>query len=124
MREVVVWDEALQNGNHIAKIKRVDHASDRYLMFFECDLYGRKIKILNNTGPTSIHLLHEFPYAVINYEIILFFLDVWSEVVAVVEQLRIIDASQISLINIFQICSVQLRPLLFDKIDGWAFHSW
>lgn len=119
----MVGDEALQDGYHVAKIERVDYASDRHLVLLECDLDGREVHVLDDAGPSSIHLLHEFPNAVIYDEIVLSLLNVGPEVVSVVKQLGVIDAPEFPLRDIFQISGVLLGPLLLDEIDGGALHS-
>lgn len=70
---MLIRDKALKDGNHEAEIKRIDNSSDWNLMFFNSYLYDRKEDILNYAGPTSIHLLNEFPNSIIDDKIILFF---------------------------------------------------
>lgn len=119
----MVGDEALQDGYHVAQIERVYYASDGHLVLLKCDLDGRKVDVLDNTGSSSIHLLHELPNPVIYDEIILLLLNIGPEGVSVIEQLGVIDTPEFPLRDIFQICGVLLGPLLLNEIDGGALHS-
>ena len=73
-----IGEQALKSSNHVAKIERVYYASDGDFVLFECDLDGRKVGILDNAGTASVHLLHELPDTVIDYEIVLLFSDICS----------------------------------------------
>lgn len=119
----MVGDETLKDGYHVAKIERVYYARDGHLVLFECDLDGRKIDVLDDSRSSAIHLLHKLPYPVIYDEIVLFLLYICPQVIPVVEQLGVIDAPEFPLRDIFQICSVLLRPLLLNQIDSGALHS-
>jgi hypothetical protein len=119
----MVGDEALEDGYHVAQVKRVHHASDGHLVLFECDLDGGEVDVLDDTGPSSVHLLHKLPHPVIYNEIVLLLLNIGPEVVPVVEQLGVIDAPEFPLRDIFQICRVLLGPLLLNEVDGGALHS-
>lgn len=119
----MVGDETLKDGYHVAKIKRVHYTNDGHLVLFECDLDGRKVDVLDNTGPSSVHLLHKLPNPVVYDEIILLLLNIRPEAVSTVKHFGVIDAPEFPLRDIFQICRVLLRPLLLNQIDSGALHS-
>lgn len=106
MSEVLVRDEALKNGNHETKIERIYETSDWNLMLFDGYLNNRKVNILDDAWTTSVHLLNKLPNSIIYDEIILLFLDIAPQVVFIIKQFGVIDASQFSLIYIFQICGI------------------
>ena len=57
---------------------------------------------MGNDRSSTIHLLHEFPYSLIDDEIVFFLFNISAEVVFVIEESRIIDASQFFDVDLFQ----------------------
>lgn len=92
-------------------------------MLFDRDLNNWEIDILDNTRTASIHLLHELPHPIIDYVVIFLLLYVLPKAVLSVQQFRVINAPEFPLTNIFQMPSIQLRPLLLNKVHYGAFYS-
>ena len=93
---MLVAGHSLNDRNHEAEIEWVGDSCDRDLNFSVAEPHDREVHILNDSRSSSIHLLHKFPYPLVDYKIVLFFSDVVSELVFGVEQPRIVDASQLS----------------------------
>lgn len=54
-------------------------------MLLDGDLHDWKVDILHDAWPSSVHLLHELPHPIVDYEVILLFLYIVSQVVLAVE---------------------------------------
>ena len=85
MRKMLVGEHALHNGDHITTIQRIGDSHDRHLNFAVAESDYRKEHILKDGGSSSIHLLHKFPYSLVDDKIILFLSDVSSKNIFVIK---------------------------------------
>ena len=85
MSKVLVTGHGLHNRDHEAEIERIGDTHKWYFYFSIVESNNRKVHILDDSGSSTIHLLYEFPYSFVDNKIVLFFFDIVSQYIFVVE---------------------------------------